>query len=129
MTRSDEYPDPGGSREPGADPAAHSRPDTDPDTELDAEAVKHAASAALNRMRDLQDALAAVRGGARSESGDVRVVAEGSGAIVELHLESAALSRSADELGRVIVETAEAAARAAYSRHAEVLREYSSDAK
>ena len=71
-------------------------------------------------------AMAAVRGRARSERGDVHVTAEGSGAMVDLRLEPAALSRPADELGRVIVETAEAAAREAYERHREVLHEYSS---
>lgn len=95
--------------------------------DLDADTVAAAASAALDRIRGLQEAMAAVRGSADSERGDVHVTAEGSGAMVELRLDPAALSRPADELGRVIVETAEAAARAAYERHLEVVADYSSD--
>lgn len=94
--------------------------------DLDADTVAAAASAALDRIRGLQEAMAAVRGSADSERGDVHVTAEGSGAMVELRLDPAALSRPADELGRVIVETAEAAARAAYERHLEVVADYSS---
>lgn len=119
VTRSDGSEDRPGPRDPDGEPGHRA--------ELDPDEVRHAASAALHRMRDLQDALTAVRGEARSAAGDVAVVTEGSGAIVDLRLEPAALSRPADELGRVIVETADAAAREAYLRHAEVLREYSSD--
>ncbi len=99
----------------------------DVSAELDFDAVTMAASAALDRIREMQEAMAAVRGHADSEQGDVHVTAEGSGAMVDLRLDPSALSRSPGELGRVIVETAEAAAREAYERHLEVLAEYSSD--
>lgn len=93
----------------------------------DHDEVVHAAASALDRIRHLHDALIAIRVDARSEAGDIGVTVDGSGALVDLVLEPAALSRPGAELGRVIVETAEAAARGALLRHGELIREHGAD--
>lgn len=97
-------------------PAASEEPDYDD--------VVASADSALGRMRDLHDALTALRVDRHSEARDVHVTVDGSGALLELTLEPAALSRPAAELGRVIVEMAEAAARDAFVRHGEIVREH-----
>lgn len=95
--------------------------------EPDYDDVVSSADSALGRMRDLHDALVALRVDGHSESRDIHVTVDGSGALLDLTLAPAALSRPAAELGRVIVETAEAAARDAFVRHGELVREHGAD--
>lgn len=110
------------------DEVAVTAPGTGGSGELDYDDVVASASAALDRMRDLRDALDSLRVDAVSGSGDIRVTVDGSGALVDLTLAPAAMSRPATDLGREIVSTTEQAAREAFVRHGEIVREHGADA-
>jgi hypothetical protein len=89
------------------------RPDPDVDEAL------HRARRRAAALEDALDALAAVRGRARSADGVVDVAVDGGGRLVSVALADAVARLPAARLGALVVETAHAAARdASAQRHA-----------
>ncbi|MBO0677785.1 YbaB/EbfC family nucleoid-associated protein [Mycolicibacterium sp. S2-37] len=90
----------------------------------DAHRVDHTvarAGAVAALCADAAEALAAVRGRARSADGVVTAVVDGGGTLVSLTLTDAVAGLPAARIGPLIVETAHAAGRAALSRREAVL--------
>lgn len=89
---------------------------------------------ALTRARSQADALsnageamAAVRGEARSPDGDIRATVDGSGRLVALTLEEEAPRIPAERLAALIVETVHSAAREASAQRLVVLGDLVAD--
>ncbi|WP_245720022.1 YbaB/EbfC family nucleoid-associated protein [Nocardia uniformis] len=81
----------------------------------------------LYRMQDLRDGLAAVRGRETSEDGVVTVEVDGNGALKDLAFSSGISRLTPDELERIVVQTAAAAARVAFEQRAELVNEYTAE--
>ncbi|MGE2713412.1 YbaB/EbfC family nucleoid-associated protein [Mycolicibacterium litorale] len=78
-------------------------------------------------LADAVDALAAVRGRARSADGVAEVVVDGSGTLVSVTLAEAATRLPAERLSALMLETAQAATRAARLRRHAVLDDLAAD--
>jgi DNA-binding protein YbaB len=94
-------------------------PDLDLDTDVD-EAL-HRARRRVAALEDALDALAAVRGRARSADGLVDVVVDGGGRLVSVALADAVARLPAARMAALVVETAHAAAGEAAAQRQAVL--------
>ncbi|QKT08142.1 YbaB/EbfC family nucleoid-associated protein [Gordonia sp. X0973] len=84
-------------------------------------------STAVGRMADLSDGYAAIRAEAADPKGAVTARVDGSGALVGLELDHAAVRLGADALGESIVSTAMIAAQRAYAQRARLTEDFNSD--
>ncbi|WP_327143749.1 YbaB/EbfC family nucleoid-associated protein [Nocardia sp. NBC_01327] len=81
----------------------------------------------LYRFQDLAEQMAAVRGRETSEDGAVMAEVDGNGALQDLQFSHAVSRMSPEEFERVVVATAAAAAREAFTRRAEVVDRFNEE--
>ena len=92
-------------------PATAPMPPTFPITFDDLEA---SARRALDRMQSTSEAIAAIRTEHSDEDERVTVVVSGTGELLDLRIDDSAMSMEPDELARLVVSTAHAAAGLAF---------------
>lgn len=88
------------------------------------DALEARAHRQLNLMRDLSDAMAAVRARETSPDGAVTVEVDGNGAPVDLAFTGRIAELSPAEFERVLVETAARAAESAFARRGKLVEDF-----
>ncbi|MFW0792222.1 YbaB/EbfC family nucleoid-associated protein [Gordonia sp. CPCC 205515] len=86
--------------------------------------IEARASAQLDRMHELNDALSSIRVRETSDDGLVTVQVDGTGALTGLWLADAATALGGQRLGDLIVATAGHAAAQAFARHVAITDEF-----
>lgn len=81
----------------------------------------------MYRFQELGDELGAVRGRETSEDGAVTVEVDGNGALLDLGFSGEISRMSVDEFERAVVETANAAARNAFAKRAELVNRFNEE--
>ncbi|MBF6133802.1 YbaB/EbfC family nucleoid-associated protein [Nocardia otitidiscaviarum] len=81
----------------------------------------------MYRFQEFGDELAAVRGRETSEDGAVTVEVDGNGALRDLNFSSEIARMSPDEFERAVVDTANAAARNAFTKRAELMTRFNEE--
>ncbi|MEV6273917.1 YbaB/EbfC family nucleoid-associated protein [Nocardia sp. NPDC051832] len=89
--------------------------------------IEARAQRALNRLRDLGDEMAKVRGQETSEDGAVTVEVDGNGTLRDLRFTSAVSRMSPSEFEQAVVSTAHRAAAQAMGRMGELITDFNEE--